>query len=251
MSGATLDAQISDNLTQVRRRLDTAAHLAHRSPESLRLIAVSKTFPVDVVTAAARCGQRDFGENRVQEGLDKIAIAATTNADLIWHLIGHLQTNKARKAAAAFHWIHSIDSIDVLKKVAAGAADAGTRPNVLIQVDLAHEQTKFGADAGFVADLARTAMALPSVQLKGLMTVPPIADDPEEARPWFVQLRQLRDTLVDQGLPPDALAELSMGMSHDCEIAVQEGATMVRVGTAIFGRRPTPVTSPPPEGPAR
>ena len=239
MPGSALDADIALNLSAVRRRLDAAAQSAHRSPEGLRLIAVSKTFAADAVRAAARAGQRDFGENRVQEGLEKIA--ATTPLDLQWHLIGHLQTNKARKAAGAFHWIHSVDSIELLKKLDAGAADAGTRPQILLQVDLAKEATKFGADRALVEDLARAANEARAVQLRGLMTVPPIADDPEEARVWFVELRNLRDDLVARGLPAASLAELSMGMSHDFEVAIEEGATMVRVGTAIFGGRPPAV----------
>ncbi|MSO48780.1 MAG: YggS family pyridoxal phosphate-dependent enzyme [Acidobacteria bacterium] len=239
MSGPALDADIAHNLATVRRRLEGAAHRSHRPPGSLRLIAVSKTFPVEAVFAAARAGQQDFGENRVQEGLDKAAATATLG--LTWHLIGHLQSNKAKKAAAAFHWIHSIDSIDLLKKVDAGAVDAGTRPQILLQVDLAHEATKFGADRGGVEELARAALACRAVELRGLMTVPPIAEDPEEARTWFRQLRELRDALVARGVPAASLAELSMGMSHDCEVAVDEGATLVRVGTAIFGRRPPPV----------
>ncbi len=238
MSGAALDHDIALNLATVRRRLELAAR---RAPGFPRLIAVSKTFPVEAVRAAALAGQRDFGENRVQEGLDKIA--ATASLDLTWHLIGHLQTNKARKAAGAFHWIHSIDSIALLNKVDAGAADAGARPQILLQVDLAHEATKFGADRAAVEDLARAAVAARAVQLRGLMIVPPIAPDPEAARPWFRQLRDLRDDLVARGLPSEAMAELSMGMSHDYEVALDEGATMVRIGTAIFGRR-TPQAPP-------
>jgi len=236
MSGHALDADIALNLSTVRRRLEAAAHRAHRPPESLRLIAVSKTFPVDAVEAAARAGQRVFGENRVQEGLDKIAATQTLNLE--WHLIGHLQTNKARKAAAAFQWIHSVDSMELLKKLDAAAHDAGTRPQILLQVDLAKEATKFGADRGQLAALSRAAAECRALQLRGLMTVPPMVEDPEDARPWFVQLRALRDELVAGGLPAGAMAELSMGMSHDFEVAVEEGATLVRVGTAIFGRRP-------------
>jgi|SRR5688572_7709767 len=241
MSGSALDADISLNLSTVRRRMDAAAHRANRTPESVRLIAVSKTFPIDAVLAAVRAGQRDFGENRVQEGLDKIAATSTLN--LVWHLIGHLQTNKARKAAATFQWIHSVDSIELLKKLDAGAADAGARPQILLQVDLAKENTKFGADRGQLEDLSRAAMECSALQLRGLMTIPPIADDPEDARRWFVELRDVRDEMVARGLPSTSLAELSMGMSHDCEVAIEEGATMVRVGTAIFGRR-----TPPPAG---
>jgi|SRR5687767_158610 len=238
MSGSALDADIALNLSTVRRRLDAAAHRAHRPAEGLRLIAVSKTFPIDAVLAAVRAGQRDFGENRVQEGLDKIA--ATESLNLVWHLIGHLQTNKARKAAAAFQWIHSVDSVELLKKLDAGAAAAGTRPQILLQVDLAKETTKFGADRAQLEDLSRAAVDCRAVQLRGLMTMPPIADDPEDARRWFVELREIRDEMVARGLPAGSLSELSMGMSHDCEVAIEEGATMVRVGTAIFGRRTPP-----------
>jgi len=238
MSGSELDADIQSNLSTMRRRLDAAAHRVNRPAASVLLVAVSKTFPVDAVLAAARAGQRDFGENRVQEGLDKIREASALN--LVWHLIGHLQTNKARKAAAAFQWIHSVDSMELLKKLDAGAADAGTRPQILLQVDLAREATKFGADRQLLDDLARTALECKAIQLRGLMTVPPIADDPEDARRWFVELRNLRDELIARGIPAAALAELSMGMSHDCEVAIEEGATMVRVGTAIFGRRTPP-----------
>ena len=239
MSGSALDADIALNLSTVRRRIDAAAHRANRPPETVRLIAVSKTFPIDAVLAAARAGQRHFGENRVQEGLDKI-VAATTLPDLVWHLIGHLQSNKARKAAAAFQWIHSVDSIELLKKLDAGATEAGSRPQILLQVDLAKETTKFGADRGQLEDLSRAAVECRALQLRGLMTVPPIAEDPEDARRWFVELREIRDEMVARGLPAEALSELSMGMSHDCEVATEEGATMVRVGTAIFGRRTPP-----------
>lgn len=238
MSGSALDADIALNLSTVRRRIDAAAHRANRSPETVRLIAVSKTFPIDAVLGAVRAGQRDFGENRVQEGLDKVA--ATTSLDLVWHLIGHLQTNKARKAAAAFQWIHSVDSIELLRKLDTGALDAGTRPQILLQVDLANEATKFGADRAQLEELSRAAVECRALQLRGLMNVPPIADDPEDARRWFVELRDVRDEMVARGLPAGSLSELSMGMSHDCEVAIEEGATMVRVGTAIFGRRTPP-----------
>lgn len=227
---------IVSSLTEVRRRIDTAAHHAHRAPGEIRLIAVSKTFPVEDVLAAAAAGQRDFGENRVQEGLAKIEAAGPVGS-IEWHLIGHLQSNKAKKAAASFAWIHSIDSVDLLRRIDDAATEVGTRPRVLIQVDLAHEDTKSGADATDVPAIAQAALASTSVQLRGLMIVPPIAADPEDARPWFRRLRELRDQLVASGIPPAAMEELSMGMSHDFEVAIGEGATMVRVGSAIFGGR--------------
>lgn len=229
---------ISEQIHDVRRRLEAAAHRVHR-PSAPRLIAVSKTFPSEAVREAALAGQIDFGENRVQEGLDKIA--ATTDLALTWHLIGHLQTNKARKAASAFHWIHSVDSLALLQKLDAGARDAGTRPQVLLQVDLAGEATKFGIPADALSELAQAAVEATAVQLRGLMIIPPAVDDPEDARPWFAGLRAVRDALVADGIPASSLTELSMGMSHDFEVAIAEGATMVRVGTAIFGSRPPAV----------
>ena len=226
---------IPDQLEAVRGRIALAAGRAGRSASAITLVAVSKTFGADLVRDAARAGQQHFGENRVQEGLDKIE--ALAGSGLIWHLIGHLQTNKAKKAAAAFAWIESIDRMDVLRKVDAAAAELGTSPSVLIQVDLAHESTKHGADSAAVRDLVAAALDARAVQLRGLMIVPPFPDNPEDSRPWFRQLRELRDGLVSRGAPADRLSELSMGMSHDFEVAIEEGATIVRVGTAIFGRR--------------
>jgi pyridoxal phosphate enzyme (YggS family) len=231
-------ADIAGNLAAVRRRIAAAAERAHRSPADIRLVAVSKTFSADLVRAAASAGQRAFGENRVQEGLEKIAQLA--NLALEWHLIGHLQSNKARRAAVAFSWIESIDSLALLEKVDRAAAEQGARPRVLIQVDLAHEATKYGVDASGAAAMASAALGARAVELAGLMIVPPIPDRPEDSRPWFRQLRALRDQLVAGGVPADRLAELSMGMSHDFEVAIEEGATIVRVGTAIFGPRALP-----------
>ena len=228
-------ADIASNLESVRRRVDRAAHRARRFPSNIRLVAVSKTFSADAIRAAAAAGQRVFGENRVQEGVEKIDQLG--DLSLEWHLIGHLQSNKARRAAASFAWIESVDRLDVLQKIDRAAAELGTRPDVLIQVDLAHEATKHGADEAVVADLVATAAAARLVRLRGLMIVPPYADDPEASRPWFRRLRALRDRLVAGGIPADSLTELSMGMSHDFEVAIEEGATMVRVGTAIFGAR--------------
>jgi pyridoxal phosphate enzyme (YggS family) len=228
-------ADIASNLEDVGRRLRAAAARSGRNPDDILIVAVSKTVSADVVRAAAAAGQRHFGENRVQEGLDKIG--ATGNLELEWHLIGHLQSNKAKKAASAFAWIHSIDSVELLRKVDSAAAETGARPRVLIQVDLAHESTKFGADEATVGDIAKAAMDAKAVELRGLMIVPPIADDPAESRPWFRRLRDLRDALVSGGTPAANLAQLSMGMSHDFEVAIGEGATIVRVGTSIFGRR--------------
>jgi pyridoxal phosphate enzyme (YggS family) len=237
-----LTGGIPSHLASVRRRIDAAAERAHRSRGDVLLVAVSKTFPADAVRAAAGAGQRDFGENRVQEGLDKIDVLRASA--LTWHLIGPLQTNKAKKAAAAFAWIQTLDRPDLLKKLDAAAHDLGARPRVLVQVNLAREERKHGTDEAAARDLVRAAIDARALDLRGLMIVPPFPTDPEDSRPWFRRLRELRDRLVSEGVPADRLRELSMGMSHDFEVAIEEGATMVRVGTAIFGRRTPPAPQP-------
>lgn len=229
-------AGIAANLADVRAQIAAAATRAGRQPADIRLVAVSKTFSADDVRAAAGAGQRDFGENRVQEGLEKLEALRDLAVD--WHLIGHVQSNKARKAAAAFPWIHSVDSRDLLERLDRAALEVGTTPSILIQIDLADEATKHGADRAAAVDLVRAAADARAARLRGLMLLPPFPDDPEDSRPWFRQLRDLRDDLVARGIPADRLAELSMGMSHDFPVAIEEGATIVRVGTAIFGRRP-------------
>ncbi len=222
-------------LSEVRARIDAAARGAGRDPSSVRLVAVSKTFPIDAVREAYAAGQRDFGENRVQEALDKIA--ASADLDVRWHLLGHLQTNKARKAGMAFAMIQSVDSVELLRKIDAAAAESGRAPELLIQVDLAGETTKFGARPDEVPAILDAAAANRAARLVGLMALPPLPEDPEESRPWFRRLRELRDGWLAAGTPAAMLQELSMGMSGDFEVAVQEGATIVRVGTAIFGSR--------------
>jgi PLP dependent protein len=230
--------QIADNLARVKSRIDAAARRAGRNPAGITLIAVSKTFDADHVRAAWEAGQRDFGENKVQEAERKIA-ATTGLAGARWHLIGHLQSNKARKAAAPFAMIHSVDSADLLQRLDRAATEAGAEPEILLQADLAGEDTKHGASGQAVAALARAALESRAVKLAGLMLLPPWNENQEVTRPWFVQLRQLRERLIADGIPAESLKHLSMGMSHDFEAAVEEGATLVRVGTAIFGRRTT------------
>jgi pyridoxal phosphate enzyme (YggS family) len=230
-----VDAPIASNLQSVRARIDAAARRAGRDPSDIRLIAVSKTFSADHVRAAWSAGQRDFGENKVQEALQKIG--GTADMEIRWHLIGHLQSNKAKKAAGAFACIHSVDSVDLLRKLDAAAVDLGATPEVLVQVDLAREETKFGAaadDARRIMEASQTARA---VRMAGLMLIPPWNEDQEQTRPWFARLRQLREAWLAEGVPPASLGQLSMGMSHDFEAAIEEGATLVRVGTAIFGKR--------------
>jgi len=228
-------SEIPRRLNGVRERIADAAGRAGRPPSSVQLVAVSKTFPMDAIRAAAEAGQIDFGENKVQEGQTKILSAGAL--PLRWHLIGHLQSNKAKKAAALFDAIHSIDSVDLLRRVDEAAAEKRRHLDVLVQVDLAGESTKHGASEADVAAIVEAAMACNAARLVGLMLLPPAADDPNDARPYFAALRALRDRLVAGGVPPDRLAELSMGMSHDFEVAIEEGATIVRVGSAIFGER--------------
>ena len=226
---------LTDRLTGIRERIAAAARSAGRNPSSIQLIAVSKTFPVDAVREAYQAGQRDFGENRVQEALQKIA--TSTDLDIRWHLLGHLQTNKARKAAPAFAMVQSVDSVELLRRLDDAAADAGATPELLIQVDLAGEATKHGAPPVEARRLLDAAGACRAARVVGLMTLPPVPDSPEDARPWFKRLRDLRDEWTASGVPASMLRELSMGMSGDFEVAIQEGATIVRVGTAIFGSR--------------
>ena len=226
---------IADNLAAVRGRLEQAARAAGRDPGAIRLVAISKTFPADAVRAAFAAGQVDFGENRVQEALQKIRETAELHSR--WHLVGHLQTNKARKVAGPFAYVHSVDSVELLERLDQAATAERTSPRLLIQVDLAGEATKFGAAEAALPALFEAAAGLQSAEVVGLMVLPPYAEDPEQARPWFRRLREIRDQLTRAGVPPARLRELSMGMSHDFHVAVEEGATIVRVGTAIFGER--------------
>lgn len=226
---------IPSNLAAVRGRLEQAARTAGRDPAGIRLVAVSKTFPPEAVRAAFEAGQVDFGENRVQEALQKIR--ATAELHCRWHLVGHLQTNKARKVVGPFAYVHSVDSLELLSRLDEAAAAERTAPNLLIQVDLAGEATKFGAPEADLPALFEAAGRLQSARVVGLMVLPPYAEDPEASRPWFRRLREIRDGLARSGVPAGQLGELSMGMSHDFHVAVEEGATIVRVGTAIFGER--------------
>ena len=230
-----MDATIAANLRSVRSRIDQAAGRAGRDPSDILLIAVSKTFSAEHVRAAWAAGHRDFGENKVQEALQKIA--ETADKEIRWHLIGHLQSNKARKAATGFACIHSVDSLELVEKLDRAARDQGAAPEVLIQVDLARETTKFGAPADQARRVLDAALEARALRVTGLMLIPPWNEDQEQTRPWFARLRALRDDWLRAGVPQAALRHLSMGMSHDFEAAVEEGATLVRVGTAIFGKR--------------
>lgn len=229
MSSSDLRARLAD----VRARIARAAGRANRDPATIRLIAVSKTFPADAVRAAADCGQIDFGENKVQEALQKMD--ALADLPLRWHLVGHLQSNKAKKAAR-FHVVHSVDDPALTGKLDE-AVPTGHRIDLLVQVDLAGEATKHGAREEGLRSIFEAARSAKNSRIVGLMLLPPAAENPEDARPYFRRLCDVRRRLLDEGVPAASLTELSMGMSHDFEVAIEEGATLVRVGTAIFGGR--------------
>ena len=230
IDSAALRARLAD----VRARIARAAGRAGRDPSSIRLVAVSKTFPADHVRAAADAGQIDFGENTVQEALLKMDL--TADLAVRWHLLGHLQSNKAKKAAR-FSVVHSVDGATLVQKLDAAASSARRQLDLLVQVDLAGEATKHGAREDELAAIFDAARSARSCRCVGLMILPPAADDPERARPFFRALRDVRARLLARGVDASMLQELSMGMSHDFEVAVEEGATLVRVGTAIFGGR--------------
>lgn len=229
------DAGLRARLQAVRDRVAAAALRVGRNPADIRVVAVSKTFEAEHVRAAALAGQVDFGENKVQEALLKMG--RTSDLQIRWHLVGHLQSNKARKAGAHFDVIHSIDEAALVGTLNEAALAAGRRVDLLVQVDLAGEPTKHGAREDELAAIFEAGRGCHAARLVGLMLLPPATDDPEGARPYFRTLCDVRDHLRAGGIDGSMLRELSMGMSHDFEIAVEEGSTLVRVGTAIFGAR--------------
>jgi PLP dependent protein len=229
-------SDIAGNIVAIRDRISRAAHAAGRSPESIRLVAVSKTFPTEVIEEAIAAGQCCFGENRIQEAEPKITSLRSRHR-LEWHLVGHLQSNKAHRAVELFDVVHSLDSARLAARLSKACVEAGKSLSVLIQVDLGQEETKFGADPIQLREIVAAVGSLQGLRLDGLMTLPPFFEDPEMARPYFTRLRELRDALEKE--QPGCLGQqhLSMGMSHDFETAIREGATIVRIGTAIFGVR--------------
>jgi pyridoxal phosphate enzyme (YggS family) len=227
--------EIKERLARVREQIVSAAERAHRNPEDITLIAVTKTFDAETVQQAVRAGALDLGENRIQEAASKIE--QIKGDGVRWHLIGHLQSNKARIAARLFDVIHTIDSRELVERLDRIAGEAGRRPTVLVQVDLAHEPTKSGANETELPEIIAALDHAPHLEFKGLMTLPPFFDAAEQTRPYFRRLRELLEELNRQRAPDRRLTQLSMGMSHDYGVAIEEGATMVRVGTAIFGQR--------------
>lgn len=242
-------ASIRENLAEVRERIAEAAARAGRAPEDVRLVAVTKTFPVEAVLAAWACGQREFGENRPRQAVGKIlrVLELLEGERPIWHMIGHIQRRKVRWVVEYYDWVHSVDRPAVAEKLSRLAADAEREIPILLECNVSGEASKFGYDlAGWEKDedvrerffaAVEALLALPALRVEGLMTMAPLADDPETVRPVFASLRRLRDALRAR-FPQVAWPHLSMGMSDDFEVAVEEGATLVRIGRAIFGARP-------------
>jgi PLP dependent protein len=242
--GVAIDTpSLEANLAHIRVRVERAARRSARSSAEITIVAVSKTFPAEAIRAAHNLGLRHFGENRVQEFETKHP--ALTDLDATWHLIGHLQSNKARRAAQLFSTIDSVDTLSLAQKLTAiqteTSPSAPKRLPILIEVRLAPEDSKTGVIADDLPALVEAVLELPQLELRGFMAIPPYLAEPEQVRPYFKRLRELRDQMRERFAKDDPrhFHELSMGMSHDFEIAIEEGATQIRLGTALFGARPT------------
>jgi len=239
MNDESPENPIRRQLAAIKDRINAACHRAGRQPEEVTLIGVSKTFPAAVVKLGIEAGLRALGENRVQETADKIAQLAPVAAlaGVTWHLIGHLQSNKVRRAIELFGMIHSVDSLKLAERISLICGEMGRRMPILLEVNLGGESSKSGATEDEALSLCERISKLPHVVLCGLMTVPPYLDNPQDVRPYFHRLRMLRDEARRLGIVGPEFTNLSMGMSHDFEVAIEEGATFIRIGTSIFGTR--------------
>ena len=226
---------INENLEEIRSRIEAAARNCGRSPDSVTLVAVSKTVPVDIIREGIAAGAVQLGENYIQEAREKIETLA--DQPLTWHFIGHLQSNKAKYAARLFDLIHSVDSVKLARALDKEAKKVDKVQPILIQVNIAGEATKSGVSEEDAVDLFEQASQLENLAVKGLMTMPPFFNAPEKVRPFFRRLRELGDRIAEMDLPGVSADELSMGMTGDFEAAIEEGSTIVRIGTAIFGER--------------
>jgi pyridoxal phosphate enzyme (YggS family) len=227
--------ELKENIARVQDRIAAACRRSGRQPHDVMLVAISKTVPPERIRRAFELGLRDFGENRVQEAEAKRA--AVSDLTVTWHFVGHLQTNKDKAARELFHWVHSADSLRVALKLDQAAVSSDHKLPVLLQVNLGEEPTKAGAHEEEVMSLVEQIGRLQTLELRGLMTLPPFLDNPEHSRPFFRRLRELAGAIESRRLPGVRMRDLSMGMSHDFEVAIEEGATMVRIGSAIFGPR--------------
>ena len=228
-------ADIEENISRVRERIAAACQRSGRWPDDVKLVAISKTFPPQSIRAAYEAGLRDFGENRVQEAAAKRPLLS--DLSVTWHMVGHLQTNKAKAARELFHWVHSVDSLRLAQKLEQASAPESGRLPVLLEVNLGGEESKAGVGESEMIQLAEQISRLATLEVRGLMVIPPFFDDPEQVRPYFRRLGELAQEIDTKNIANVSMHELSMGMSHDFEIAIEEGATIVRVGTAIFGSR--------------
>ncbi len=228
-------SDIKKRLNEVKARIATAAHRAGRDPAEIQVVAVSKAIPIPLIREGIEAGITILGENRVQEAREKIA---TLGRPVRWDMVGHLQTNKAKLAVELFDFIHSLDSVRLARELDKYGRASGKRVRCLIQVKLAPEETKSGIDERELIPLVEAIPDFSHLMVEGLMVLPPFFNDPEESRPFFKRLRELHGLIQEKAIPNIEMRELSMGMSHDFEVAIEEGATMVRIGTAIFGPRP-------------
>lgn len=244
MEGKQATIDVAGNLRRVEERIAEAARRVGRRPEEVTIVGVTKGLPVERVVPGVRAGLTELGENYVQEALGKYQQMG--REPVTWHFIGHLQTNKVKQALTMFRWVHSVDSLRLAEEISKRAlqrpAASGQRPaaevNVLLEVNTSGEESKFGIQPEEAPELAEKVGKIPGVRLMGLMTVGPLVGDAEEARPCFIRLRELARQIESLGLPGVEMTHLSMGMTNDFEVAVEEGATIVRIGTAIFGPRP-------------
>ena len=225
---------IADNYKSVMGRITAAARRVNRDPSSIKLVTVTKTVSIEGIREALAAGAAIFGENRVQEAKEKIEQLGQTAS---WHLIGHLQTNKAKYAVKLFDLIHSVDNLELAAELDKQAAKMGKIQDVLVEVNIAGEAAKAGVAIDDAINLVKQAAKFRNIRIKGLMTMPPFSDNPEDSRPYFKKLKQLSAMIAAENIPGASMTELSMGMSNDFEIAIEEGATLVRVGTSIFGER--------------
>lgn len=229
---------IIENLAVIKERMAAACDRADRDPAGVKLIGVTKMVPIERIREGVEAGLNTLGENYVQEALEKIE--AFRDFDISWHFIGHLQSNKAKMVVEGFDLVHTVDRRSLAKELNRRARQQGRVIPVLLQVNVGQEETKSGTSSEELSALFEYVSSLDALKVKGLMTLPPYLEDPEEVRPYFRQLRKLLEQLRRQTPNPEDLTELSMGMSHDFEVAIEEGATLIRVGTALFGERPTP-----------
>jgi pyridoxal phosphate enzyme (YggS family) len=229
-----METDIVSNVMGIRQRMAAAAERCGRNHEDINLMAVSKTIPPERVHEAIKAGITWFGENYVQEAREKIP---AVGQNVSWHMIGHLQTNKVKYVVHLFDWIHSVDRIELAKELDKRAAQNQRTLKVLLEVNVSGEVSKNGVEPSRVPELVRQISLMPNLDVQGLMTMPPFFENPEDARPYFIALRELRDKIASENIPGIQMKELSMGMTGDFEVAIEEGATIIRVGRAIFGER--------------